>query len=146
MRNALILMTGSMVLFLAGCASDQGVANQGNIEITAASNGQAVPGAQCAVNTASQRWEVSTPTVVPVGAPNGDLRVVCKKPGYRDSEVLYRPQPYSYAGSPNVGLGVGGGSGGGGVGVGFGFNFPIGGAAGPVGGYPTRIAVEMTPQ
>ena len=85
------------------------------------------------------------PTVVPVGPPDGQLRVACRKPGFRDSEVLYSPSPYSYAGNPNVGIGVGGGSSAG-VGVGFGFNFPVGGGAGPVGGYPSRITVEMTPQ
>lgn len=143
MRKALTLLCGVM---LAGCAtqSDQ-AANQGNVEILAISQGQAVTDAHCTVNTVSRRWDdVRPPTVVPVGPADGELRVACRKPGYRDSEVLYRPSPYSYAGNPNVGFGVGGGSGGV-SGVGFGFNFPVSGS-GPVGGYPSRIAVEMTPQ
>lgn len=135
------------VALLAGCASQADTTNQGNVEVLTVSKGQAVSDTVCTLNTVTRRWDnVRPPTVVPVGAADGELRVACRKPGYRDSEVLYRPSPYSYAGNPNVGVGVGGGSGGGGVGVGFGFNFPIGGGAGPVGGYPTRIMVEMTPQ
>ncbi len=143
MCKALMLVCGAM---LVGCASQSDNANQGNLEILVASQGQVVPDARCTVNTASRRWDdVRPPTVVPVGPPDGQLRVACQKPGFRDSEVLYSPSPYSYAGNPNVGVGVAGGSGGG-VGVGFGFNFPVGGGAGPVGGYPSRITVEMTPQ
>jgi hypothetical protein len=144
MRSALIVVCS---VVLAACASNPNAPPQGNVEIAVASGGQAVEGAQCSLQTASRRWDdVRPPTVVPVGGPDGELRVACRKAGYRDSEVLYRPSPNAYAGNPNVGIGLGGGSGGGGVGVGFGFNLPIGGAAGPVGGYPSRITVEMTPQ
>lgn len=145
MRNALMLLVCGASLL--GCATQADNPNTGNIEILATSQGQAVQDARCTVNTATRHWDdVRPPTVVPVGAPDGTLRVACRKPGLRDSEVVYQPSPYSYAGNPNVGVGVGGGSGGGGVGVGFGFNFPIGGGAGPIGGYPARIMVEMTPQ
>lgn len=145
MRVALIVLP---VLVLAGCATDNpGQGNNGNIEILAASSGQALTGAQCTVSTAAGRWDVTPPAVVPVGANAGDLRVACSKPGYRNSEVMIRPSPYASGGYgyPNVGVGVGGGSGN--VGVGFGFNFPISGGGGaPQGGYPPRIVVEMTPQ
>jgi hypothetical protein len=133
------------VLLLAACASDgASQANRGNIEVHAVSGGQPVADVHCVVSTAAGRWEVTPPALVPVGAPAGDLRVVCNKRGYRSSEVLYRPSPYGVAGNPNVGVGIGGGSGN--VGVGFGFNIPIGGAGPTVGGYPPRVVVEINPQ
>ncbi|WP_151447588.1 hypothetical protein [Lacisediminimonas profundi] len=141
MRRAAALLT---VLMLSACVSDPATrADSGNVEIQVASGGQPVPGARCVVATSSGRWDVTPPAVVPVGVAAGDLRVSCSKPGYRSSEVLYRPSPYGVAGNPNVGVGIGGGSGN--VGVGVGFNFPIGGGR-SVGGYPARIVVEMNPQ
>lgn len=134
-----------VVLFLSSCASDEASqGSRGSIEVHAMSAGQPVADAQCVVSTAAGRWEVTPPAVVSVGAPAGDLRVICNKQGYRSSEVLYRPSPYGVAGNPNVGVGIGGGSGN--VGVGLGFNFPIGRAGGAVVGYPPRIVVELNPQ
>ncbi|MDB5796814.1 MAG: hypothetical protein JWP36_716 [Paucimonas sp.] len=146
MRGLHLLTTA---LLLAGCASNPAnQAGSGNVEILAVSQGQAVAGAQCVAANAAGRWDFTAPATLQTGAPAGDLRVSCSKPGYRSSEVLYRPGPYSGVGGggyPNVGVGVGGGSGG--VGVGFGFNLPIGGTGGAsAGGYPPRIVVEMNPQ
>ncbi len=135
------------VLFLTACASDSASrVDQSNIEIHAMSAGQPVAGVHCLVSTAAGRWEITPPAVVPVGPPAGDLRVACDKPGYRNSEVLYRPSPYSYGGTggSNVGVGIGGGSGN--VGVGLGFSLPIGGGGSTAGGYPPRIVVELNPQ
>jgi hypothetical protein len=139
MRSPLLVLT---TLALAACATDADYGQQGSIEIVATSQGQVVPQAQCVVANARGRWDVTAPSVVPVGPPDSELQVVCSKPGYRNSQVVIRPTPYGLAGYPNVGVGVAGGSGGG---VGVGLNFPIGGTRAS-GGYPARVVVEMTPQ
>lgn len=120
---------------LAACAT---TGSGGGIAIETASRGQPLPGANCVVSTNSGNWNIVTPATVAVGSGSGDLRVICKKDGYRTSEVLFRPSgPWG----SNVGLGIGGG--GGNVGVGVGLNFPI-----SVGGgtYPSRITVDLNPQ
>lgn len=120
---------------IAACATTGSGSNGLAIETVAL--GQQVTGASCAVSTNSGTWNVVTPASLEGVAPNGDLRVVCNKPGYRTSEVIQRPS--NPLGS-SVGLGVGGG--GGNVGVGVGLNFPI-----RVGGgsYPSRVTVELNP-
>lgn len=132
MRHLILLLT----IALAACATTGSGGTA--IAIDAASRGQALPGANCIVQTGAGSWNITTPATVDVGAPSGELRVICNKAGYRSSETVYRPS--SPLGS-NVGLGAGGG--GGHVGVGVGLNFPI-----SVGGgrYPSRVTVEMNPQ
>jgi hypothetical protein len=134
MRHLLYILP----VILSACASvEQG---NGNVSIQAVSAGQAVPDADCQVSTYAGRWNVTTPGTVPVGSPNGDLRVLCNKAGYRASEVVYAPS-YGSSGS-SIGLGIGGiGSR---VGAGIGLGVPIGG--GNRGGYPSTITVEMNPQ
>ncbi|MDB5841686.1 MAG: hypothetical protein JWQ23_3638 [Herminiimonas sp.] len=138
----------SFSLALAACATP-GPGNP-NIAIETASGGQFVSGADCQVISSAGNWNVTTPAAVPAANSVGDLRVVCNKPGYRTSEVVYRGNGagsyggYGYGG-PNVGVGIGGGSGGR-VGVGLGIGFPIGGGGGYAAGYPSRILVEMSPQ
>jgi hypothetical protein len=132
MRYALWLLP----LVLAGCATPG--ADKG-IEIETTHAGKAINDAQCTVTTDAGSWQVTTPGTAPVGTPSGDLRVVCDKPGYRTSEVVYRATP----GTSNMSIGIGGGSGGGRVGVGFGFGIPIGQGRTT---YPSRIVVDMNPQ
>ena len=128
----------SLLFFvLAGCATPGG--RDGGIAIETTSAGQSLTGAQCSVVTDAGSWQVTTPAVAPIGAPRGDLRVVCDKSGYRTSEVVYRATP----GRSNMTLGIGGGSGGGRVGVGFGFGIPIGQGSTT---YPSEIVVDLTPQ
>lgn len=122
-------------LFVAACATTS--SDPGMLTVETASNGAAVEGATCAVTTSAGNWTVTTPGQVQVGAPSGELRIVCDKPGYRTSQYEYR-NDYGTGGS-GVGVGLGGGSGG----VGFGLSFPIGGR--PAGSYPSRIVVEMNP-
>ena len=116
-----------------------------DLGIETASAGQFLPGANCTVQTAEGSFSVVTPATVPVRNTLGDLRVVCDRPGYRTSEVLYRGLGYGgyggYGGGPSVGLGLGGG--GGNIGFGLGLGFPIGGAV--ASNPPSRIVVEMTP-
>lgn len=134
MRNLVYILP----LVLGACASVG--SNDGNISIETASNGQSLPGAQCVVSNNVGQWNVTTPGSAPVGSPNGTLRVLCNKAGYRASEVIHQP---SYGGSgASVGLGVGhiGNRSGGGIGIGL----PIGGYG--RGGYPSTITVEMSPQ
>jgi hypothetical protein len=131
----------AMMLALAGCAAPP-VSNE--IGIETASAGQFLPGANCTVQTAAGSYSVVTPASVPVRNASGDLRVVCDRPGYRTSEVLYRGLGhggYSAYGGPSIGLGIGGGSGN--VGYALGFGFPVGGVSGN--SLPPRIVVEMTP-
>lgn len=122
--------------FLLGACAATGSSN-GMVSVETTSNGQALPGASCNVNTGAGNWNVTTPASVPVGSPAGDLRVICNRAGYRTSEVVYRP---SSPVNSNIGIGMGTG---GRVGVGLGFGIPIGLGGG---GYPSRITVEMNPQ
>lgn len=117
MRRAFWLLP----LALAACAT---TAPDSGIAIETAHNGQPVKGAECAVTTNAGTWKVTTPGTAPVGSPSGDLRVVCNKPGYRPSEVVYRATPGS--GGSNMSIGIGGGTGGARAGVGFGFGIPVG--------------------
>lgn len=132
MRHLILLLP----IVLAACATT-GSSDSG-ISIETQSRGQPLPGAACTVTTGAGKWNVTTPAAVQVGSASGDLRVVCNKPGFRTSELIFKPS--NPVGS-NVGVGVGGG--GGNVGVGLGMNFPIrlGG-----GGYPSRVIVDMNPQ
>lgn len=129
-----------IALGLMACATP-GIEQRG-VLIEAASSGQALEGTPCTVSTASGSWNVVTPTVVDVGDPNGDLRVVCNRAGYRTSESIHRAYATGSTGSPIVGLGVGGGSRGSGASIGL--NFPVGGWGGGA-RYPSRIRVELTP-
>jgi hypothetical protein len=134
----------TLTLAVAACATPP-VNN--DISIETASGGQFLPGASCTVQTAEGSFTVLTPATVPVRQPAGDLRVVCNRPGFRTSEVLYRGlgyggyNGYGGYGGPSVGLGLGGG--GGNVGFGLGLGFPIGGLRNNSG--PARIVVDMTP-
>jgi hypothetical protein len=131
----------AMMLAVAGCATPP--VSKG-IGIETASAGQFLPGANCTVQTVEGSFTVVTPAAVLVRNTPGDLRVVCDKPGYRTSEVLYRGLGYggySAYGGPSVGLGLGGGSGN--VGFALGLGFPVGGVANN--NAPPRIVVEMTP-
>ena len=139
----LLSLVGISAMMLAGtgCATPPVSSTLG---IEAASAGQFLPGANCTVQTVEGSFTVVTPATVPVRNTRGDLRVVCDKPGYRTSEVLYRGLGYggySAYGGPSVGLGLGGGSGN--VGFALGLGFPVGGVANN--NAPPRIVVEMTP-
>jgi hypothetical protein len=123
-------------LALAACATTG--SNGGSILVETVAQGQALNGASCSVSTNGGSWSVTTPASVAIGGANGDLRVICNKPGYRTSELILKPSSYA---NPSMGVGIGGGSGN--VGVGLGFSLPIasGGAS-----YPGRITVNMNPQ
>lgn len=128
----------TLPLILTACAST--APSNGNIAIQTVSAGQPLSDANCKVSTNAGQWNLVTPGTAPVGSPNGDLRILCNKAGYRASEVVYAPS-YGSSGS-RVGLGIGGW--GGRVGGGVGLGIPIGG--GNRGGYPSTITVEMNPQ
>lgn len=135
MRHLILLLP----MAFAACAT---TGSGGVVAIDTATHGQALAGASCTVSNNSGNWTVTTPASLAIGAPSGDLRVVCNKEGYRTSEVIYRPG-YGYGGGgSSVGLGVGGfGSH---VGVGLGMSVPVGGGGGR--GYPDRITVDMNAQ
>lgn len=125
-----------LTLTLAACATTG--SGGGNIAVETASKGQPVTGANCVVRTGAGSWNVVTPATINVGQASGDLNVVCDKPGYRTSELVYKPSGRS---GSSMGIGLGGG--GGNVGLGVGLSFPImtGG-----GSYPSRITIDMNPQ
>jgi hypothetical protein len=123
------------VLLLGACAT--GGSDDGLVSIATASNGQAIAGAQCTVNTRSASWTIVTPATIDIGPGNGDLRIVCTKPGYRTSELIL--PPYVDGSGSSVGLGMGGGSGN--VGMGVGLSFPLG----TNGWYPANIVVNLNP-
>lgn len=138
-RIVMLVPAGVLGILLASCASPGVGRSDGNVVVEAAADGQMLTGAQCTVTNGAGSWKVVTPGSAPVGSPVGDLRVICNKPGFRTSEVVYRP---SAGVTPNVGVGVGGGSGH--VGVGVGLGLPVFGSIGE--GYPSRIVVNMNPQ
>lgn len=129
-------------LLLSACATNPPF--DGRVEILSTARDQPLEGADCVVATDTGSWSVRTPGHAQVGTPNGDLRVVCNKAGYRTSEVIHRNDAAPRgSGATRVGVGIGGGSGGyGGVGVSLGFGFPVAGARGD---YPSRVTVDMTP-
>lgn len=133
MRRSILILS----LALAACATTG--SGGGDITLETTSKGQPLAGATCVVHTGAGNWTVATPGTVVVGRPSGDLHVVCDKPGYRTSELIYKPSS-GYSGS-SMGIGVGGGSGHVGMGVGLSFPLMLGG-----GSYPARITVEMNPE
>lgn len=135
MRAALIPL---LTLALVACATT-GTGN--TITIETAAKGQALPGVNCNVKTNAGNWNIVTPATVALGSANGDLRVVCDKPGYRTSEFVFTPSGYYGSGS-SVGIGLGGG--GGHVGFGVGLSMPI--SMGSSGGYPNKVTIDMNPQ
>lgn len=140
MRPSIALI--ALAALLASCASTPPW--DGRIQVLTTARSQPLSGAACVIETGAGVWNVTTPGYAPVGAPQGDLRVVCNKEGYRASEVVFRAGVTSQGfGVPRVGVGVGGGFGGySGVGVSLGFGFPLSGSGA---GYPARVVVEMTP-
>lgn len=128
------------VVVLSACAT--GVGNR-TVQIDTRSGGQPVAGATCLVNFGREGFTVTTPATLQTSGMQGDLQVVCNKPGYRTSELYYRRMQeggYGGYGGPNVGVGLGGGSGG--VGLGVGLNFPI--QLGGRSDYPPRLTIDLT--
>ena len=128
---------------LSGCVATPPY--DGRVEILTTSREQPLAGADCVVTTDAGSWTVQTPAHANVGDPNGDLRVVCNKAGYRTSEVIHRnPSGRGLNSSgTRVGVGIGGGTGGySGVGVSLGFGFPLTGRRND---YPSQVTVDMTP-
>ncbi len=132
MRNLVPLLA----LTLAACASTGSGGSY--IAVETRSKGQPVTGATCVVRTGAGTWNVVTPGTVNVGSASGDLNVVCDKPGFRTSELVYKPSGRS---GSSVGIGLGGG--GGNVGLGVGLSFPIMYGSG---NYPNRVTIDMNPQ
>lgn len=131
------------VLSLSGCATTPPF--EGRVEVLTTSREQPLAGADCVVTTESGSWTVQTPGYATVGDPNGDLRIVCDKAGYRTSEVIHRNQTGRSLGSggTRVGVGVGGGLGGySGVGVSLGIGIPLGRGRSD---YPSQVTVDMAP-
>ena len=123
------------VSLLAGCA---GMSGSRTLQIDTRSGGQPLAGAVCQVNLGRERFDVTTPARMDVSQAQGDLQVVCNKPGYRTSELYYRAT--SSSGS-SIGLGAGGG--GGHVGLGVGLNFPLQTGRSD---YPPQLTIDLTPQ
>ncbi len=135
MRYILLLS----VVVLSACATGSG---NRTVQIDTRSAGRPVVGATCLVNFGRERFTVTTPATLQAGNMQGDLQVVCNKPGYRTSELYYRRMQAGGYGGPNVGVGLGGGSGG--VGLGVGLNFPI--QMGARSDYPPNLTVDLTPE
>lgn len=128
-------------LLIAACASGP-QRPEGLIDIQTTTRGQALPGAECTVQTDRGSWTLQTPGAVNVGEPSGDLWVVCNRAGYRTSEVIVRA-PGSAASGTRVGVGMGGGFGRtSGVGLSLGMGFPLGSSRPR---YPAQVVVDLTP-
>ncbi len=140
--RTLVLPVLPALLSLSACVTTSPF--DGRVEILSTARDQPIDGADCVVTTNSGSWTVQTPGHAAVGEMNGDLRVVCNKPGYRTSEVIHRSSAARQGpGASRVGVGITGGSGGyTGVGVSLGLGFPLGGVRSD---YPSRVTVDMTP-
>jgi hypothetical protein len=134
MRTRTVFLSFAASL-LTACASTD--SNDGLVSLSTASNGQPLEGAQCAINTRRASWTIVTPATVNIGPGDGDLRIVCTKPGYRTSALIL--PPYAQASGSSLGFGMGGGSGN--VGMGMGLSFPLT----TNGWYPASIVVNMNP-
>ena len=135
------VFVGSALLLsavLCGCADLP--AYSGKLSVSTTSRSQPLAGAVCVVHTDAGKWTTTTPGMVSIGQPAGDLRVVCDKEGYRTSELIYKAGSRP-AGASRVGVGVAGGSGGGGVGLSFGMGVPLSGFGSS---YPSEVVVDMT--
>jgi hypothetical protein len=132
MRYLILLLP----MALAACATTG--SSNGMVAVETVAQGQALPGAQCTVSTATSSWNITTPTSVAVGSTSGDLRVVCNKEGYRTSELLFRPSsPFGSF----VDLGVASSGSSSAAGVGLSFPISFGG-----GSYPAHVTVNLNPQ
>lgn len=141
-RRAFLLC--ALVMTLAACAT-QPAPPVGQLQVVTLAQGKPLSGAECVVSNLSGSWQVTTPGMVMLGEPNGDLRVVCNHPGYRSSEVIYRLPVGALSNSgTRVSVGVGGGSFGtsSGVGVSMGLGFPLGSSKQR---YPAQLTVDLTP-
>lgn len=141
-RRAFLLC--ALVMTLAACAT-QPAPPAGQLQVVTLAQGKPLSGAECVVSNLSGSWQVTTPGMVMLGEPNGDLRVVCNHPGYRSSEVIYRLPVGALSNSgTRVSVGVGGGSFGtsSGVGVSMGLGFPLGSSKQR---YPAQLTVDLTP-
>lgn len=134
MRSRAIL-TALAALLAAGCATTD--SSDGLVSISTASGGQTMEGAQCAVNTQRGAWTIVTPATIDIGPGDGNLRIICTKPGYRTSELIL--PPYAQATGSSFGFGMGGSSGN--VGMGMGLNFPLD----TNGWYPSSVVVNLNP-
>ena len=97
MKRYRLLSMMTMTLAVGACATPP-VSNDLGIET--ASGGQFLPGANCTVQTVEGIFNVVTPATVPARNTPGDLRVVCDRPGYRTSEVVYRGLGYGVGDLP----------------------------------------------
>ncbi len=143
-RSLMIILV--LPVLLAACSSTP-QRPEGEVEILTTGQGRPLSGAECTVDTGAGSWKVVTPAVAEVGQPQGDLRVVCNRLGYRTSEVLVRAGGGGYTpGGTSVGVGVGGGTWGrhSGIGVSLGFGFPL--SIGSRARYPAQLVVDMTPE
>ncbi len=130
-----------LLAVLVSCAST--APSDGRVEILSTSRSQPLTGALCEVETGAGKWSVTTPGSVQLGQPQGDLRVVCNREGYRTSEVVFRRGSSGSPGATRVGVGMGGGFGGySGVGISLGFGFPLSSGRTT---YPSQVVVDMTP-
>lgn len=102
----------SIALLIAGCATTD--ADDGRVAIATQNNGQALDGARCTVSHRHASWDIETPAAIDIGRADGNLRILCMKPGYRSSELLLPP----YEQPTGSGFGFGMGAGRGNVGVG----------------------------
>ena len=106
------------------------------ILIETAARGQPVAGAACVATVGPVCWDVKTPAVLAVGGARGELHVICEKPGFRPSELIFRAAAGGY------GTGVSAGFGGGIHGSSIGMGIPLGGISAP---YPRRLVIDLNP-
>ena len=123
------------LLVLGGCAVT--APGESGILLETAVRGQPVAGATCAAGIGPVRWDVTTPAVLAIGDARGELHIVCDKPDFRGSELIFRPET-----GVSSGVSAGFGSGGYGSGFGLGLSFPMGGVSAR---YPKRLVIDLNP-
>ena len=139
MRTKLGLLIGVIAQIGSGCATV--APSEPGITIETVARGRPLEGAACTATIDVLRWDVTTPAVLAVGGAGGELRIVCDYPGFRTSELVFRPAVYSGSG---LSAGVGFGTFGSGSGFSLGLGFPLGfSSARPAAQYPKRLVIEM---
>ena len=126
-------------LWLGACAVAP--PGQPGILLETAVRGQPVAGATCAASIGPVHWDVTTPAVLALGDARGELRIVCEKPGFRTSELIFRSDSGGSFGAAS-GVSAGFGSGVYGSGLGLGLSFPLGGTAAH---FPKRLVIDLNP-
>ena len=117
----------ALALGVAGCVTGcvTTAPDTPGVLIETAARGQPLTGVACTAVIDGTRWDVVTPAMISLGDARDALRIVCNHPGYRTSELIFRPISTTAA-----------------IGLGYGEGLPLyGGSIGAR--YPKQLTIDM---